>query len=78
MVSILSVGLCLKLFGAKRAMLLAVYQASEKQVNLQEIVPLTRFKDIVDNTFTGDLKMPYLMMVIRRPSQNPESLCETV
>ncbi len=64
MVSILSVGLCLKLFGPKRAMLLAVYQASETQVNLQEIVLLTRFKEIVDYKFASYSKMPYLMMDI--------------
>ncbi len=50
-------GSALKLSGAKRTILLVVCQSPETGFNLQEMVSLTKIKEIVDCTFTGDLKM---------------------
>ncbi len=41
-------GSAFKLSGAKRTMLLAVCQAPETHLNLQEIVSLTKINEIVD------------------------------
>ncbi len=41
-------GSAFKLSGAKRMMLLTVFQAPETHLNLQEIVSLTKINEIVD------------------------------